>query len=228
MKKIRLNKADLISVLFCVSIVIPGISIYSKLPDRIVTNFDIYGQPYQYASKNFAVFGIPLIATVLQVIFCIITNLFHQTDKRDLINRAVRFILPAALYFAQGFILLYALGQLRNIFSVVCTIMAVLLVVLGNYMPKIRRNLFLGVRTPHTLRNQEVWDITHRFSGAFYFVCGIAMIPFSLVNNFIAALTILITSKIVPIIYSEIVYRSRKAIVTENGKARYRHGENQG
>lgn len=217
MKKIRLNKADLMSILLCASILIPGISIYSKLPDRIATNFDVYGQPYQYAPKNFVVFGMPIMASVIQLILCLITNLFHQKDKRDFINRAIRFITPAAFYFAQGFILLYALGQLRNLMSVICTLMAVLLVVMGNYMPKIRRNMFLGIRTPHTLRNQEVWDITHRFSGAFYFVCGIAMIPFSLVNNFIAALTILITSKIVPIIYSEIVYRSKNTVITEDG-----------
>lgn len=207
MKKIRLSKADLISALLCTVVIIPGISVYSKLPDRIATNFDIYGQPNQYASKNFAVFGIPLVMTVIQLILCLITNLFHQTDKRDFINRAIRFISPATLCFAQLYILLYSLGQIKNPTSVVCTFMAVLFVIAGNYMPKIRRNMFLGIRTPHTLRNQEVWDKTHRFSGVVFFICGIVMIPFSLVNNFIAVIMIIAIMIIIPIIYSEMVYR---------------------
>lgn len=61
MKKIKLNKADWISALLCTVVIIPEISVYSRLPDRIATNFDIYGQPNQYSSKNFAVFGIPLV-----------------------------------------------------------------------------------------------------------------------------------------------------------------------
>ena len=92
MKKIRLSKADLISALLCTVVIIPEISVYSRLPDRIATHFNVYGQPDQYSSKNFAVFGIPLVMTVMQLILCLITNLFHQTDKRDFINRAMSFI----------------------------------------------------------------------------------------------------------------------------------------
>ncbi len=207
MKKIRLSKADLISALLCTVVIIPEISVYNKLPDRIATNFNVYGQPNQYSSKNFAVFGIPLLMTVIQLILCLITNLFHQTGKRDFINRAIRFISPAMLCFAQLFILLYSLGQIKNITSVVCTFTAVLYVIAGNYMPKIRRNMFLGIRTPHTLGNQEVWDKTHRFTGVIFFICGIVMIPFSLVNNFIAVIMIIAFMIIIPIIYSEMVYR---------------------
>lgn len=207
MKKIQLSKADAISALLCTVVIIPGISVYNKLPDRIATNFDVYGQPNQYSSKNFAVFGIPLVMTVIQFILCIITNLFYQTDKRDFINRAIRFISPAILCFAQLSILLYSLGQIKNLTSVICTFTAVLFVIAGNYMPKIRRNMFLGIRTPHTLRNQEVWDKTHRFSGVLFFICGIVMIPFSLVNNYIAVIIIIAIMIIIPIIYSEMVYR---------------------
>lgn len=207
MKKIRLSKADFISALLCAVVIIPELSVYSKLPDRIATNFNVYGQPDQYSSKNFAVFGIPLIMTVMQLILCLTTNLFHQTDKRDFINRAIRFISPVILCFAQLSILLYSLGQIKNITSIICTFIAVLFVIVGNYMPKIRRNMFLGIRTPHTLSNQEVWDKTHRFSGVIFFICGIVMIPFSLVNNFIAVIMILAVMIIIPIVYSEMMYR---------------------
>lgn len=215
MKKIRLCKADLISALLCMAIMIPGISVYNKLPDRIATNFGLNGQPQQYASKNFTVFGIPLLMTAIQLLLCIITNLFHQTGTRDIINRAIRFVFPAVYYVAQFSLLLYALGQIKNPASVACTFMAVLFVVMGNYMPKIRRNMFLGIRTPHTLLNQEVWDKTHRFSGALFILCGIVMLPFSLAGNYIAVGIILAIKMIMPAVYSEMIYRAERSNMHE-------------
>lgn len=210
MKKIRLSKADLLSALLCALIIIPGIAVWDRLPDRIATNFSINGQPQQYYSKGFTVFGIPVIMGVLQLILCLITNLFHQKEKRDIINIGIRFIYPAILYFVEFFILLYALGQLRNVTSAACTFMAVTFVITGNYLPKLRRNMFFGIRTPHTLMNQEVWDKTQRFTGILMIICGIAMLPFALTSNYIAVIIILAVKMIAPFIYSEMVYRSEK------------------
>jgi uncharacterized membrane protein len=39
---------------------------------------------------------------------------------------------------------------------------AALLVVVGNYLGKVRHNAAFGLKTPWTLRNERVWDKTHR------------------------------------------------------------------
>ncbi len=44
-----------------------------------------------------------------------------------------------------------------------------LFIILGNYMGKLRTNFFVGIRTPWTLSNPEVWQKTHR-RGAWVFV----------------------------------------------------------
>ena len=83
-----------------------------------------------------------------------------------------------------------------------------LLIVLGNFMGKITRNFFVGIRTPWTLASDEVWLRTHRLggklfvlAGAVFFVCGIlglgAMAPFA--ATAVAAL--------VSIAYSYVIYR---------------------
>lgn len=210
MKRIKLSKADLISALLCTALVIPGVSVLGRLPDRVATNFDISGKPVQYSSKYFAVFGIPILMTAIQLILCLVTNIFHLSDKRDIVNRIIRFVTTAIYYLAQSFILLYALGQIKDAASVICTFIAVVLVIGGNYMPKVRRNMFLGVRTPHTLRYQEVWDKTHRLSGAVLIICGILMIPFSLMRNYSAVAIIIAVMAIIPLVGSEVIYHSEK------------------
>ena len=36
---------------------------------------------------------------------------------------------------------------------------------MGNYMPLLRRNFFIGIRTPWALRSEETWNKTHRVAG---------------------------------------------------------------
>jgi uncharacterized membrane protein len=46
-------------------------------------------------------------------------------------------------------------------------------VVIGNLMYNLKPNYFVGVRTPWTLRNEDVWRKTHHFAGPWCFVTGL-------------------------------------------------------
>ncbi|CAG9614055.1 Immunity protein SdpI [Bacillus rhizoplanae] len=54
-------------------------------------------------------------------------------------------------------------------------IVGILFLVIGNYLPQCKPNFFVGIRTPWTLSNEEVWRKTHRFSGKVFIVLGIIM-----------------------------------------------------
>ena len=43
--------------------------------------------------------------------------------------------------------------------------LGVFFIILGNFMGKIRRNYFVGIKTPWTIDNEEVWNKTTRLSG---------------------------------------------------------------
>jgi uncharacterized membrane protein len=57
----------------------------------------------------------------------------------------------------------------------------VVLIVIGNYMTKLRYNLVYGVRTPWTLANEGVWDRTHRMAGPAYMAGGVFIVIAGLV-----------------------------------------------
>lgn len=48
-----------------------------------------------------------------------------------------------------------------------------LFALLGNVLGKVRRNFYLGVRTPWTLTNEQVWNASHRFAAKTFFVGGL-------------------------------------------------------
>jgi immunity protein, SdpI family len=41
--------------------------------------------------------------------------------------------------------------------------------ILGNYLPNLRPNYFIGIRTPWTFENAETWRATHRLGGRLMF-----------------------------------------------------------
>ncbi|MNI76151.1 Immunity protein SdpI [compost metagenome] len=83
--------------------------------------------------------------------------------------------------------------------------LGLLFIVLGNYMPQIRHNYFMGIRTPWTLADPEVWRKTHRLSGFMWMIGGVlillaAFIPAALsIGMIIAALVI---ATLIPTFYS--------------------------
>jgi len=44
---------------------------------------------------------------------------------------------------------------------------------LGNVLGRVRRNFWIGVRTPWTLASERVWNDTHRVAGKLFVLSGI-------------------------------------------------------
>jgi hypothetical protein len=62
-----------------------------------------------------------------------------------------------------------------NVMRPVAIATGVLLLAIGNYLGKARRNAVFGLRTPWTLADPTVWDKTHRFTGRIMFMSGAAL-----------------------------------------------------
>ncbi|UWY30540.1 SdpI family protein [Flavobacterium sp. TR2] len=77
-----------------------------------------------------------------------------------------------------------------------------------------RPNYFVGIKTPRTLENQEVWKTTHLFAGKLWFIAGLIIILGGLIfDSAIFAkvfLAIVFTIAIVPIAYSYLKFRILK------------------
>lgn len=83
----------------------------------------------------------------------------------------------------------------------------IVLIVVGNYIPKTRQNYTVGIRTPWTLNNEENWNKTHRFGGKILVISGImtilsVFIPYLYIFAFILFPLI--------IVYSYWIYRNSK------------------
>ena len=85
------------------------------------------------------------------------------------------------------------------------------LAIMGNMMYNIKPNFFIGIRTPWTLKNEEVWRRTHRFGSVAMFLAGLGAFIFLLASpqssfEYLLPLVVVVGA-IIPAIYSYIVYR---------------------
>lgn len=86
--------------------------------------------------------------------------------------------------------------------------LGLLFVLLGNVMGKVRRNFWLGIRTPWTLANERVWYATHRLAARSMVVGGLPALAaaFGALPGPVAVAA-LIGSALVPVAYSLVYYK---------------------
>jgi uncharacterized membrane protein len=92
--------------------------------------------------------------------------------------------------------------------------MGLFLAALGNYLPRIRSNWWLGIRTPWTLESERVWRETHRVGGRMFVGAGLlAAIAGFLPDPFCPAIPIaaLAVATLVSVAYSYVAFRRETA-----------------
>lgn len=66
---------------------------------------------------------------------------------------------------------------------IVTTAIGVLFIGMGNYLPRVRQNYTMGVKTPWALADPENWRRTQRFGGKCFVVMGVGFIAFGFVAS---------------------------------------------
>ena len=162
-----------------------GVLLWNRLPETIATHFDFHNEPNGWSSRPFAVFGMPLLLLGLHWMCILLSGLpgFAKPEASPKLQRLLLLVIPAVSLLVTVMIYGYALGAAFNIARIVWVFVGVIFAAVGNYLPKIRRNAFTGIRLPWTLMDDEVWNRTHRFSGPVWVVGGLLMIVCGLIGT---------------------------------------------
>lgn len=145
-------------------------ALYTRLPDPFPTHFDVAGHGNGFTGKPLGPFVVPLIGAAAYAVIGAVIRRQRPSTPLDIIPTAF-----AALFFAIQVVALRSVldgttDAARGFLIATC----VFITVLGNYLGKLRRNRWIGIRTPWTLADDEVWLRTHRLGG-WTFVAGGAL-----------------------------------------------------
>ncbi|MBQ2890156.1 MAG: DUF1648 domain-containing protein [Clostridia bacterium] len=130
-------KIWLITSVVCLLPILLGLALWEKLPETLAIHFNIYGEPDNFASKGFVVFGLPFLMVVLQTVGCFVNDInAHKYGEKSKIDRVIKWLVTfvtLALYVAT---LGYGLGWNFDMRKVAGVLVAAILMVIGNYLPK--------------------------------------------------------------------------------------------
>ena len=162
-------------------IIIPAIYlllIWADLPEEVPMHWNASGEIDRYGSKNELV-GLLFI---LNLPLYFILKYAPKIDQKKKISETQLAGLRLVMHLfmsAMAVFILYSTKQaeLSSPFGLV-SIVGLLIAVLGWYFPRIKPNYFIGIKTPWTLENDEVWQRTHKASGPVWIVGGILMQSF--------------------------------------------------
>ena len=79
---------------------------------------------------------------------------------------------------------------------------------MGNMLGKVRRNFYVGVRTPWTLASEAVWNRTHRLAAWLFTGAGVVgLVAVLCMVPPLLALPLIFVAAIVPVVYSLVLYK---------------------
>lgn len=200
------NKRTLIitSIVILLPILI-GLILWNRFPDSMAVHFGVDNEANGYGSKFFAVFGLPLISLAIQWFAAFITS--RDPRKQNIspkIFNLILWIIPVATLYASVVTYSYNLGYKIDITFISELFIGLLLVIIGNFLPKARHNYTVGIRIPWTMDNETNWNKTHRLGGYLWMGIGLLMIILTLCCVMNAAVLFggIIVAVAVPMVYS--------------------------
>lgn len=224
MIKIKNNLMGFIASIIVILIpILVGVLLWNKLPDQVALHFNFQGEPDDYYSKAFAVFGFFPILLAMQLMVCFATGSTGKNGEGipDKLFGLLIWIIPTVTVLVSALIYGRALGYDLDVRFWMLLFVGILFLVLGNYAPKARRNPFFGLRVKWTMESKKNWDHSNRFSAKIMCGLGLLFIIFAFLgfngvgiknaDMFLVALcTIMIVSVFAMIGYSYVYYIKHK------------------
>jgi uncharacterized membrane protein len=176
MKKLfnkKLTKTWIVALIMLI-VAIVGILI---MPDIIPTHFGPSGEPDGWGTK-YTVLMFPAITILVAVLAVPMMRLDPKEENYGRFEKYYyNFFFGFSLFFLAMEVIniVIAMGININMGMIMCLVTGLLMIFVGNMMPKIKQNFYFGIKTPWTLADEENWFKTHRLAGKTFVFGGIVI-----------------------------------------------------
>jgi len=182
--------------------------IWNTLPKKVPTHWNYKGEIDHWGDK-ISLLALLFMLPVLTYLLLLIIPKIDPKKRISLMGgKYQQFKLMLVLFMsALAFVVLYiAKNQSISSPALIYVPIGLLFIGLGNYFKVIQPNYFIGIKTPWTLDNKEVWKLTHVLAGKLWVIGGLIVVISSLtfptdVNSYVM-LTITAIITITPIVFS--------------------------
>ncbi len=187
--------------------------VWDDLPDKVPMHWNLKGEIDRYGSKN-ELWILPIFMSLLTYLIFLFVPLIDPKKQIESMGKKYHQLKNYILLF-MGLMtcyMIYATTIEKLIGTKLLFIgIGALISIVGVYMPFIKPNYFIGVRTPWTLESDQVWKATHQLTGQIWMISGVllALIAFGIDREhfFWVFMGLIIVIAIIPILYSYLKFK---------------------
>lgn len=183
-----------------------GAVLWERLPEQMAVHWGLDGKPNGWASRGFAVFGLPAFMLALHAV-CVLVSGWNgrNSGQNPKLLRLMHGLCPGISLVAGCATYADALGVSFSFVTPMLLLTGALLIVVGNYLPKCRQNPWMGIRVKWTLADEDNWAATHRVGGRVWVAAGAALMLCAFLPQAAASwalIAVLIVAILIPVGYS--------------------------
>ncbi|RLC51683.1 MAG: hypothetical protein DRI23_04505 [Candidatus Cloacimonadota bacterium] len=219
-ERMKLNRFKFAIIFILIQI---ALALYFGLPladdAQVPSHWNLQGEVDGWTGKYQAIIMFPLINIVLfflMVFFPTISPRYRNNQER--FDKILPSLLNLLVFFFSA-IHIYTLLIARNYVPAgnlfVFILLGLLFFLVGNLLPKVPSNFYVGVRIPWTLSSDVVWRKTSRFTGKCFSIGGVIFIIVGMIGKITVIVKtllvlVLILIIVLPILYSFIIYKKEQ------------------
>ncbi len=184
--------------------------VYPDLPGTVPTHWNAAGQVDGHGPRA-TVFLQPAILAALVLLWPALRKVSPHKYQVDGFGETWWFsgmVVVALLAYVQAILLMVLTHGAVDVGRALLGGLGAAIVLLGNVIGKVRRNFWLGVRTPWTLASDRVWYATHRLAGKTMVAGGLLALAAALLGlPFHVGIAAIVMGALAPAAYSLVYYR---------------------
>lgn len=204
---IKHNKWMMITSILILIPIAVGLILWDRLPDPMPMHWNMNGEVDNWGSKTTVVIFLPLFLLAVHWICMIVTC---ADPKNKNINgkplQLMFWICPFISLLCCNLIYALSMGYDISIETLMPLILGGMFLIIGNYLPKCKRNYTMGIKVPWALDNDENWNATHRFAGKVWVIGGAVIMATGIFKFLILFFVIALVMVIAPTLYSYLYY----------------------
>lgn len=187
---------------------------YNELPHEVPTHWDFQGRPDGWTPKEDVIYYL-LIVPASMVGMILLTLILPWISPKpfdvERFRGAYHHVMGLVVLFFAYLHIVFLWGTVEQRLPIDRLLIGgvfLFFVGIGNIMGQLRRNFWIGVRTPWTLASEAVWIGTHRMTAWLWVAFGLVGLVVVLAGvPAVLALTVLVIPVLAPIVYSWWLYR---------------------
>ncbi len=189
------------------------LAVYGSLPEQLPTHWNIRGEADDWSSRAVGAFMMPAISTALWLLLPLLRRVDPRRPHYERFGETFWVLVNILVLFMGAMHVLVlgtGLGWRIDVTRASLVMLGLLLIALGNYLPRVRSNWWMGIRTPWTLESETVWRQTHRVAGVTFVAGGVLAVLAALLPgaaSFAVGMTAMMAGALIPTVYSYIAYR---------------------